>query len=204
MAVTQAEVACLVHSWLIQQGFSKTASTFVIEAKHHLQTISVNGTIRSLEDILSDYAQLKEADMQKKNMQKVFLADDENKEIFIDIWESFNQLLDDYKYYKSNQHKQQYEPTNHNKRKRRRLSDCNDFNQYEDDKQNLFELNPGRFNEILNNKALHEKMAQLISTQFNEKSNNQNQTDLNQAFGCGDNVKQFPPVLENLKSRYNE
>eukprot|EP00483_Globobulimina_turgida_P011568 UN11590 len=166
MAVTQSEVACLVHSWLIQQGFPKTATTFVMEAKHMLQTISVNGSIRNLGDILSDYAKLKERQVEKNKLQKIFFNDEENENMFTETWNQFNQLMEDYKYYRNTnpKHVQQYETTNHNKRKRRRLNhyDDNDYNDYT---QNLFELNTNRFSEILQNNALHEKMAQLIQSQ---------------------------------------
>eukprot|EP01084_Bolivina_argentea_P297029 511654_1 len=173
MAVTQSEVACLVHSWLTQQGFSKTATTFVIEAKHMLQTISVNGSIRNLGNILSDYAILKEKELQKTKFQKTFFNENEN--LFSDIWNQFNQLMNDYKFYRNNCDKQENINTtiNNNKRKRRRL---NHYDNYANTNHNdsLFELNTNRFNEILQNNALHEKMAQLIQSQYNNANTIQN------------------------------
>eukprot|EP01083_Nonionella_stella_P084138 232836_1 len=175
MAVTSSEVACLVHSWLTQQGLSKTATTFMIEAKHMLQAVSVNGSIRNLGDILSDYATLKATQIEKSKVQKAFFDDEQNEDIFIDIWNQFNSLISDYKYYKKNHH--QADPrhiTHHNKRKRRRLNDFNDY----DNNENLFELNTNRFNEILHNSALHEKMAELIQSEYNKNNNhNQNKSD---------------------------
>ena len=32
--VTKSEVACLVHSWLINEGYKKSAQIFIEEAKH--------------------------------------------------------------------------------------------------------------------------------------------------------------------------
>lgn len=169
MAVTQSEISCLVHSWLIHSGFSKTASVFMSEAKQCLQSISVNGTIRSLEHILSEYAKLKQTEIQKNKMQKSLLANGENSDYLMDIWQSFDSLIDDYKYFKKKNRQQ----NGNNNRKRRRLSDWNG-DDLQDEKQNLFELNTGRFNEILNNKALHEKMARLISQQINDKNQDKN------------------------------
>ena len=153
MAVSQSEVVVLVHSWLIQQGFKKTASCLAVEAKYELQTISVNGSIRNLNDILSDYTKLKQKEIDNNKIQDRFYNDNqENENIFIDIWNQFNSLINDYKYFKKKNYDflDEYEQTKHNKYKRRRKQNNN------------FELNTNRFHEILENNELHEKMAKLI------------------------------------------
>ena len=160
---------------IVHQGFSRTASTFAIEGKHVLQSISVHGPIRSLSNILSDYAVLKEKEIQKTKIQQTFFNDSENERVFSDIWDQFRSLLDDYKYYRNIQQSNEYISSQHNRHKRRRLNHiCNDTHQ-RNEEQMLFELNTNRFNEILHNSQLHEKMAQLIQKQYDIESSNKKQ-----------------------------
>mmetsp|Transcript_47166 Transcript_47166/g.78273 ORF Transcript_47166/g.78273 Transcript_47166/m.78273 type:complete len:229 (+) Transcript_47166:34-720(+) len=163
--IHQPEVCCLVHTWLKQQGFTKTASIFVMEAKNDLQSISfVNGSVRNLNEILSDYARLKTAEMQRNNLQKGFFDNDNNANYFADVWQQFSSLMDDYKYYRKHCEQRNY----HLPCKRRRLNDCYDSHENAQASEHLYELNTNRFNQILQNNELHQKMAQLIQTQFTD------------------------------------
>jgi len=164
--VTQNEVACLVHSWLIQQGFTKTASVFVVEAKQELRAISVSGSIRNLSEILSDYAKLKHSETERNKAQQAFFHDADNQAYFANIWSEFHSLLSDYQYYRQhcsmngNRYRSNSNSTRHMHKKRK-------FNEMEhglDDLDNLYELNANRFHELLQNSTLHEKMALLIQS----------------------------------------
>lgn len=151
--VSNSECACLVHSWLIQSGFNKTASIFINEAKDDLQNISVNGSIRNLTHILSDYARLKQKEIQKSKMQSIFYENEENCNQFTEIWNEFNQLINDYKYLKKQGNEMIINDNKSNKK--RKLNDN-------------FELNTKRFNQLLKDNELHKKMAQLINNKENK------------------------------------
>ena len=156
----------------IHQGFTRTASTLAVEGKHVLQSISVHGPIRSLTDVLSDYATLKEREIEKAKARNTFFNDTENEGMFADIWDQFSSLMADYKYYRNRRQSADYAPGQHNKYKRRRLNNIDSDTHRRSEEQMLFELNTNRFNEILQNSQLHEQMAQLIQTQYDIQSRN--------------------------------
>jgi len=59
--VTKSEIAVLVETWLLKEGFNGTALTFKNEAKQYLDKISskTRANAKSLQEILEDYLRLK-------------------------------------------------------------------------------------------------------------------------------------------------